>query len=212
MYGQWPKQSKNIKPFFTASFSEKDIEKVKPKEFTGTLNMVFLGSLVPGKQPLEAIKLVEALHKNGLPVRLHLYGDGVLKEALQQYIQLKQLEKIVTLKGNQPKSAIIAALNEAHFSVLPSKSEGWPKAIAEAMFFGCVPIATSVSCVPDMLDYGNRGYLLTDDLSVDIENLTALLQDSATLKNMSEAAAAWSQQYTLECFETEIAKLLQRPE
>jgi hypothetical protein len=28
------------------------------------------------------------------------------------------------------------------------------------MFWGCVPIVTSVSCIPFMLDYGKRGVLL----------------------------------------------------
>ena len=46
--------------------------------------------------------------------------------------------------------------------ILPSKSEGWPKAIAEGMFFGCIPIATPVSCVPWMLADGSRGILVSE--------------------------------------------------
>ena len=38
--------------------------------------------------------------------------------------------------------------------MLPSKSEGWPKAIAEGMFWGAIPVATRVSCLEYMLDKG----------------------------------------------------------
>ncbi|AUS04116.1 glycosyltransferase family 4 protein [Pseudotamlana carrageenivorans] len=209
VYGDWPNQSENIKPFFTASFSESEVKNVKPKEFSGPLNMVFLGSLVEGKQPLEAVKIAEALSQKGLEIHLDLYGDGPQRALLQQYIIEHKLESIVSLKGNQPKEVIKQALNEAHFSILPSKSEGWPKAIAEAMFFGVIPIATPVSCVPHMLDAGKRGFLLTNDFTADFNKLYALLHDKTTLNKMSKAAATWSQQYTLERFEAEITKLLQ---
>jgi hypothetical protein len=46
--------------------------------------------------------------------------------------------------------------------LLPSNSEGWPKAIAEGMFWGCVQLQTAVSCVPYMLDYGKEGLLEMD--------------------------------------------------
>src|SRR5690606_34200508 len=51
---------------------------------------------------------------------------------------------------------------DSHFLILASKSEGWPKAVAEAMFFGCILIVTPVSCVPWMLNYGSRGILIPE--------------------------------------------------
>jgi hypothetical protein len=57
--------------------------------------------------------------------------------------------------------------------LLPSDSEGWPK-IAEGMFWGCVPIATAVSCVPYMLDYGKED-LLDLDLEKDANAMVHLL-------------------------------------
>ena len=70
------------------------------------------------------------------------------------------LEDLVTLHGNVDTETIKVALKQAHFVVLPSKSEGWPKAIAEGMLWGAIPVATSVSCLEYMLDKGNRGILL----------------------------------------------------
>uniref|UniRef100_UPI0030ED6F25 glycosyltransferase n=1 Tax=uncultured Algibacter sp. TaxID=298659 RepID=UPI0030ED6F25 len=97
---------------------------------------------------------------------------------------------------------------ESHFLILPSKSEGWPKAVAEAMFFGAIPIATSISCVPYMLGYGNRGVLIDRDLKKAVETVRLCLDDSERLKLMSIKASQWSQKYTLDVFESEIIKLL----
>ncbi|APY09991.1 glycosyl transferase [Seonamhaeicola sp. S2-3] len=208
VYGQWEHQTKNIKPFFTASFYENDIEDLTPKDYTKTLHMVFVGSLVAGKKPLFAIQLVEQLIKQGKRVCLNMYGDGVLRQALQDYINHNNLKSFVFLHGNQSKNVIKNALKQAHFSILPSKSEGWPKAIAEAMFFGVIPIATKVSCVPYMLDFGNRGILIEPEVDLATQHVLNHLKDIAALEAMSKLAATWSQNYTLDYFDSEIKKLI----
>lgn len=164
VYGDWPRQSKNIKPFFTASFSENDIEHVREKSFQNPFFFLFVGNLVEGKQPLEAIKLVEKLNFREGSGRLEIFGDGPERDKLEEYCRINGLQELVVFKGVQPLEALKKAYQKAHFVVLPSRSEGWPKAIAEGMFYGCIPIATPVSCVPWMLGNGSRGILLEGEL------------------------------------------------
>lgn len=210
VYGKWKGQTKNIKPFFTASFKESEVEKPMLRDYSSNLKFVFIGSLVKGKRPLLAIQIVEALHKQGKKVQLDLYGEGVLKIELEDYIVTNNLDKIISLKGNQEKKVIKEALKLAHFIILPSKSEGWPKALAEAMFFGVIPIATSISCVPFMLDYGNRGILIGAKLQEALKRVNQELEDVEALNLKSEKAEKWSQNYTLDVFENEIAKLMRK--
>jgi glycosyltransferase involved in cell wall biosynthesis len=92
--------------------------------------------------------------------------------------------------------------------LLPSESEGWPKVIAEGMFWGCVPIATPVSCVPFMLDYGNRGVLLNRNLNSDVMKIASLLINNKDFSLKQKKAFDWSQAYTLDVFESEIKKLI----
>ncbi len=208
VYGEWQNGTKNIKPFFTASYFNYEIEKPIIRDYSGHLKFMFVGSLVAGKRPLLAIQIAEALYKQGKSVHLDMYGDGILKEDLQYYIVENKLETMVRMHGNQSKEVIKEALKQAHFSILASKSEGWPKAIAEAMFFGVIPISTSVSCVPYMLDFGNRGILIEPDLNKALEVINHMLEDEITLRNMSNAASKWSQEYTLDVFESDISKLI----
>ena len=208
VYGNWENQTKNIKPFFTATYKNSEIEDIITRDYNIRLQFVFIGSLVKGKRPLLAIKTIEELNKQNYNVQLDIYGEGVLKMELEKYILENNLEKVINLHGNQPKNIVKSAFQKAHFLILPSKSEGWPKAIAEAMFFGVVPIATKISCVPNMLDYGNRGILISDKLEEVVAKIKNELMNVEDLKLKSRKASIWSQNYTLDKFETEIAKFL----
>lgn len=229
VYGEWPNQSQNIVPFFTASYSESEIRssnrssvqaesvnrsvQVQLSELSvraqSRTNFLFVGTLSPGKRPLYAIQLLEQLHQQGYPVQLDVYGDGLLRNELMVYIRENNLEKNVFLHGNQNQEVLKKAYQNSHFVILASKSEGWPKAIAEGMFWGCVPLATAVSCVPEMLDYGRRGILLQMDTEKDTDTIATLINNTDKFEKRNKEAIHWSRKYTLEYFETEIKKLLQ---
>lgn len=208
VYGEWKGSSKNIKPFFTATYSETKKEPILPRNFNQKINFAFVGTLSIGKMPLYAIQLVENLQKSGIDVQLNLYGDGALRKELESYIEMNKLKSFIHLKGNQQKEVLEQAYRESHFLILASKSEGWPKVVAEAMFWGCLPLTTNVSCVNYMIDSESRGRLLTLQLEEDIQMVKDLIENEANYLKMCNNARDWSQQYTTEYFENEITKLL----
>ena len=207
-YGEWKNQSDNIKSFFTATYSEAEKVVIEKADLGICTEFIFVGSLVLGKNPLYAVQLIESLIGKGKNAVLNLYGEGKEKASLENYIKMNQLEKFVFLHGNQNKEVVKKAYQKSHFVILPSKSEGWPKAIAEGMFWGCIPVATNVSCVPYILGYGSRGVLLEMDLEKDIIQLENLILDKDQLQDKIKLASNWSQGYTTNRFEAEIKKLL----
>lgn len=209
VYGEWENSSKNIKPFFTASYFEKDKTKINPRNLEGLVTFLFVGTLSNGKQPLYAIQLVERLCQKGYNVQLLVYGEGSERAMLEQYIANNKLENAIHLKGNQNQETIKKAYTESNFIILPSLSEGWPKVVAEAMFWACVPIATKVSCVPNMLSNGERGLLLDLNLNEDVTKIESVLNDVSLYQSKAAAALQWSRQYTMDTFENEIKLLLQ---
>lgn len=208
VYGEWVASSRNIKPFFTATYTEADKIEVIPRKLNITISMIFVGTLTKGKRPLYAIQLVETLRRKGIDINLSLYGNGQEKDNLQQYIDLNQLNEFVFMKGNFSKDEMKKVYQEAHFMILPSESEGWPKVVAEAMFWGCLPIATKVSCVPNMLDYGNRGLLLSMNESQDAAAIFDLIQNESAYQDKVEKSMLWSRNFTLDLFGNEIKNLL----
>lgn len=208
VYGDWSNQSKNIKPFFTASFSKEMIEEIGEMTFLPPFRFIFVGSLSPGKRPLYALQLVSSLLKKEINCRLDVFGEGQERIRLEKYIEENQLSDSIKLFGNQKAAVVVEAYKNSSFLLLPSQSEGWPKVIAEAMFFGVIPMGTNISCVPWMLGFGNRGILLDMDLDKDKKTIIEKLNDVKNLKEMSNKAQEWSHQYTLDRFETEINELL----
>lgn len=208
VYGEWENQSKNIKSFFTATYSDLEKENYPKNCFDSVIEFVFVGSLVIGKNPMYAVQLIENLIKEGKNAVLNIYGDGIERETLQHYIKTNQLEKSIFLHGNQSKEVVKKAYQKSHFVVLPSKSEGWPKAVAEGMFWGCIPLATNVSCIAFMLDHGKRGMLLDMNLEKDIDQILKIIENKETFLKMSETTSKWSQDYTVELFESEMKKIL----
>ena len=207
VYGHWPNQSKNIIPFFTATYLKEKTQEKGVKIFKDRYRFLFVGVLSLGKRPLYAIKLVEKLIENKHDAYLDIFGDGLLKTELEDYINKNNLKSHIKIHGNKSSEKIEQAYKESHFLILASNSEGWPKAIAEAMFWGCIPLATSVSCVPYMLDYGKRGMLISTNLEEDYRMYNDFIK-SKKYKETSDLAQQWSRQYTLDDFENEIEKIL----
>ena len=209
VYGKWKDATTNMVSFISATYRNNERVSFATRNYSIKLKFVFTASLVVGKRPLLTIKIIEELIKKGINAEIHIFGDGPLITQLQQYIHINSLSNVVFLHGNQDRETIKNCLKDAHFSILPSKSEGWPKAIAEGMFFGAIPISTKISCLPWMLDYGKRGILIESDLNDAVVTiLNQLEKGDAYLNEMAKKAMAWSQMYTLDKLNEEIGNLV----
>jgi len=209
VYGKWLNSTKNIYPFFTATYSEVQKEEVIPRKTEGVIKMMFVGALLKGKGALYAVQIIQKLLAKNYNVELAIFGDGNQKKEIENYLLEHGLEDQIQLFGNRNSAEVQVAYENSHFVMLPSQSEGWPKVIAEGMFWGCVPIVSRVSCVPYMLDNGKRGILLDLDLDEDVVNIERILANNDLYQQMVLEGVNWSREFTLEKFEAEIKLFLQ---
>lgn len=209
VYGNWQDQSKNIVPFFTASYKKEEIEQVLEKKLDSVIKFIFVGAFSKGKQPLLTVKTIHKLFLIGFNIQLNMYGEGPEFDMVKTYILQNNLQGCVSLHGNQTKDVVKKAYKESHFLIFISKSEGWPKVVAEAMFWRCLPISTDVSCVSYMLGFGNRGSIISPKSSVEDISKTVLnyLNDEKSYQEKVLKAQKWSQKFTLDKFESEIKNL-----
>jgi glycosyltransferase involved in cell wall biosynthesis len=208
VYGQWEGATKNIHPFFTASYSKDEIKPFVKPTLNKKLQFLFVGALTQSKQPILSVKAVEELIQQGFEAELNIYGNGVEYEHLKTYIEKNNLQEHVVLHGNQEKSVVKSAFQKAHFLIFLSKSEGWPKVVAEAMFWGCIPIASKVSCVPYMLGQGTRGALVPFELNEIVNAIKGYINNEDHYQQTLQRAQKWSQEYTMEYFSSQIQKLM----
>ena len=109
---------------------------------------------------------VGALARTARPHRLTLVGDGVLREALTADAATRGLADRVRFAGMVGVGApVFALLRAADLFVLPSRTEGLPRALIEAMAVGLPCLATRVGGVPE---------LLAADALVDVDDVDGL--------------------------------------
>jgi glycosyltransferase involved in cell wall biosynthesis len=209
VYGEWKDKTRNIIPAFTATYSE-----VLKKEFVKPnlhqcINLLFVGTLSLGKRPELCLEVLSLIKKKGYKVKLTFCGNGPLYELLKEESLKMGLNKEVVILGNLNVNDLIDKYIDSHFLILPSKSEGWPKVLAEAMWWGVIPLATSISCVPQMLGDGTRGIIVQPDPEEITTRINEVAQSDSLYNKLSNSGLVWSRNYTMEKFEEQIIKLIQ---
>lgn len=157
------------------------------------VNIAYLGQLYP---PKGVHYLVEAVGKiiNEFPdVMLYLIGDHVIdeyksyKEDLINVIRTWGLDKNVVFTGWRSDALEIASLMD--IMVHPSLSEGFGRAVLEAMALGKSVIATKVGGLRELIKNGENGYLVDIKNSEQIaKRLSVLLKDCGLRDRMGNAA------------------------
>ncbi|WP_299116149.1 glycosyltransferase [uncultured Winogradskyella sp.] len=173
--GLWDNQPKNILAFDNPCLDDEDrgLGKtiVEQKAVKKPYNICFVGGLNDNKGVLNLIEAVKQLEPS-LINEINIVGDGVLRDTLFK----KSTGLNINFYGYLSKKDVVSIYTKSHYIVLPSKSEGFPKVISEAMNYGCLPIVSSVSCIPQIIGE-NNGYLLRSiEVSSIVETLIRALQ------------------------------------
>jgi glycosyltransferase involved in cell wall biosynthesis len=88
--------------------------------------------------------------------RLYLYGEGSMRECLERLVQCLGLGDRVVFAGYQDVKEIWAS---NHVLIMPSRYEGLPLAIVEAMLCGRPVVATNVAGHSEIIEDGVTGFL-----------------------------------------------------
>jgi phosphatidyl-myo-inositol dimannoside synthase len=119
-----------------------------PAEFV----LVAVGGL---DQPYKGIGVLldtlQQLRRSGARVRLRIVGGGRLLGHYQRQCGMLGLSEAVEFLGQRDPEGVRQALDAAHLFVLPSLTEGLPRALLEAMARGLPAIASDVGGVPELL-------------------------------------------------------------
>lgn len=112
--------------------------------------------------------------KLDIPVRLFIIGEGVMEQKLRTLISEKKLNNVIFLTGAiQDAWQYMAAFD---LSVLPSRKEGFPYALLEAMSAGVPVIATNVGAIPECITHKKDGIIVPpDEPHILAENILELM-------------------------------------
>jgi glycosyltransferase involved in cell wall biosynthesis len=113
--------------------------------------------------------LLDSLEAINTPFQATLVGDGPERTRLQRQADALGLSPYVIWAGEVSPSRLPTLYRSSHVLVVPSlaastsspllRGEGTPRILLEAMSHGCVPIASRVGGIPDIVEHGVNGLL-----------------------------------------------------
>ncbi len=104
--------------------------------------VLFVGRLVKGKRPEVAVEAFAGVREEHPDAELVLCGEGPLESELKTLVQELGIEEAVTFLGQVLYDDMPAVYRTGDVLVLPSRAEGVPRTIMEALSTG-VPVVTS---------------------------------------------------------------------
>jgi glycosyltransferase involved in cell wall biosynthesis len=117
-----------------------------------SFTIVTIGALdQPYKGTAVLLEAMRELLRAGVVVKLNIVGTGSLLPALQERSRALGVETHVAFVGQLDRDGVRRALDSAQAFVLPSLTEGLPRALLEAMARGLPAIATNVGGIPELL-------------------------------------------------------------
>ncbi len=141
-------------------------------EIGETINILHIGRYSEQKNHTEMIKAIVLLHSKYPNIKLHLWGDGILRKTISDSISNYYATDYIIEYGLC--DAPYQHLKEADIFLLPSKYEGMPMTIIEAMGTALPIVASNVGGMPDIVEDQKNGLLcspVAEDIAEKVETL-----------------------------------------
>ncbi len=137
------------------------------KEDPGEPVILSVARLVEKKGLEDLIMAADVLRRRGRAIKVEIIGTGPLRDTLQAQAQRLGLADRVRLAGAQAHDAVCLAYQRASVFVLPcvvasnGDRDGIPNVLLEAMASGVPVVSTPVSGIPEVIESGVNGLLVS---------------------------------------------------
>lgn len=176
-----------------------DIEKFKyVPEVKKDIDILFVGTFRRLKGPDRVIKVVHKLRTEFTDIRAVFLGDGYLFNEMKQLVKEMQLEKNIQLRGHEDET--VSWFQRSKCLLMPSRSEGLPTAMLEAMACGCVPVVSDVGNIREAAIHKKNAMLVVNyrDIAEFAQHTKLLLKEVDYREQLAQnALITINQKYTI---------------
>ncbi|MBX7042415.1 MAG: glycosyltransferase [Ignavibacteria bacterium] len=186
--GWWEGQQRHIISFPNPCLEDEELRMAREcgmnKSFEGNLNICFAGTLTDNKgcgMIPEALDLMKSRDKIN---KITFAGGGAMLDSLK--LQMKDTGVNAEFTGFVGRDVLSGIYKDSHMLLLPSRSEGFPKVIAEAAAYGCVPVVSDISSISQF--FGSDAAVFLNEITPEgiAEAVDTALSDRIQLRQRSE--------------------------
>lgn len=144
--------------------------------------ILFAGLLIPRKGVDKIIRIADKLRRKDIVFLL--VSDGPNRKVYENLVKELKLEKKVLFLGW--RTDMHKLYQASTIFLLPSQGEGLPGVVMEAMSYGVPCVASSIPCIPDLIEDGRTGFLCSKK---NINNFAKKIDKLLRNKNLRERIA-----------------------
>lgn len=175
---------------------EKNFYIERKQENCNKVEFVCVGGLYEGKGQAVIIRACSELKKKGL-VDFHLsfIGKGNMQKEYERLVEKLSLGKNITFCG--ANKDVLPFYKKADVMIMSSRAEAFGRTTVEAMMAGCAVIGANSGATPEILNYGECGYLFENGNYIDLaEKMEYAIKNRDEIFEMAQKG----QTYALENF------------
>ncbi len=124
------------------------------------IDILFVGTFRRLKGPDRVLRVIQKLKKDFPNIRAIFLGDGYLFSEIRQMVHDLELENHVQLQGHVDET--LSWFQRAKCLLMPSRSEGLPTSMLEAMACGCVPLVSDVGNIREAAVHEVNSMIIND--------------------------------------------------
>lgn len=205
--GIWPGEPANVISLENPCLTEDELAiangHAAGRTDSGQISLCFVGALVAAKGVHQLMDALSFIKQKQRVNHVFFAGNGSERVALE--FKAQALGVPVSFLGSLAREELNRVYQVADVIVLPSATEGFPKVIAEAAAFGCVPIVTNISAIGQYVKHGKNGLLLSvPDPVLIAEAIDSILDGTYDLSKLRKQTVLSSSQFTYEQFVAKI--------
>lgn len=141
--------------------TEKVVESANKDTRTYKYDFVFIGRLMPQKNPQRLIRIMEMAAQREPDIKFAILGDGPLRNEVTTLMTEKNITKNIDYLGFTPNPYKI--LKDSKALLLTSRWEGYPMVVLEAFALGVPVISTPVDGLMELVTQNADGFLSDKD-------------------------------------------------
>lgn len=206
-------RNENIEWIFSTSLRRKQIENNLPRELPDDkkIKLVIACRQEPRKGTDVVIKAMPAVLESFPNVSLDVVGDGSCLPEWRRLAESLGVSESIRFHGKVEHSKVLSIVREAHIFCFPTDaSEGFPKAVLEALALGIPVITTRVSVLPELMKSGGGILLDEADAGKLATAIREMCTDNIKYRDRSKKAIETALQYSLECWQDRIGSILRK--